>query len=173
LHAVPTVFHATTREAGRKTACVYALGNLDGAAAPPLERALRQALRRGRTVVLDLRGLTRADTAGVRVIVEASAAGRRAGARLILVRGLSQVDRLLALTGTSGEVEMVDLALGEPALQALLHIARIDRARVRAQGRRAGLVQFACNRQVTHTNQITRGVDALIAGAVRGEIIEP
>jgi hypothetical protein len=109
----------------------------------------------------------------VGVIVAASVAARRSGARLILVRGLSQVDRLLALTGASGEVELVDLNAGEPALQALLHIARIDRARVRAQRRQAGLVPFARMPQGYRTNPATRGVDALIARAVGGEVIEP
>jgi anti-anti-sigma factor len=141
---------------------------LDGAAAPQLEDALRQALRRGRTVVLDLRGLTRVDAAGVGVIVAASVAGRQAGARLILVRGLSQVDRLLTLTGTSGEVEIVDLTVGEPALQALLHIARIDRTLERRRRRQArGVVTFI------GANHLTRGREALIAHAGRREVIEP
>ena len=83
---------------------------MDAPAAPLLEHALRHALKRGRTVVLDLRGLTRVDVFGVGVIVDASVAARHAGARLVLVRGLSQVDRLLALTGGSGDVEVVDRA---------------------------------------------------------------
>jgi anti-anti-sigma factor len=156
LRAVSTEFQATTRAAGRNATLVHAAGELDGAAAPLLEHTLRNALGRGRTVVLDLRGLVRADTAGVRVIVEATANARRTGARLILVRGLSQVDRLLALTGSSGKVEMVDLAPEEPALQALLNIARTDRARARAQRRPVRLATLTGPHELARTNQVTR-----------------
>ncbi|MGD0197070.1 MAG: STAS domain-containing protein [Solirubrobacteraceae bacterium] len=168
LRAVSTAFHATTRDSGRKVAVVHAAGELDAPAAPLLEHALRHALKRGRTVVLDLRGLTRVDVFGVGVIVDASVAARHAGARLVLVRGLSQVDRLLALTGGSGDVEVVDLGAGEPALQALLSIARVDRSLERDRRRRArGVVTFVA------PSQIAPGLDTATLRTGRGELIEP
>jgi len=162
--AFAPAFRCSTRDRGRKAAWVHVAGELDLAAAPLLERTLHQASKRARLVVLDLRDLTRADSSGVGVIVEASASARRSGRRLTLVRGLSQVDRLLALTGASNAVEIVDLAAGEPAIQALLHIARKDRADARARRRGArGVVTFLS------ANQLTRGVDALAARGVQRE----
>jgi len=46
---------------------------------------------------------------GVGAIADASRSARRDGRRLVLVRGLSQVERLLALTGALDAVEIVDL----------------------------------------------------------------
>lgn len=91
------------------------------------------------------------------------------GREFELVRGLSQVDRLLALTGASGALEMVDLAEGEPAVQALLRIAQLDRANLRARTRPTRLVGLAGTHEVTRTHRITRGVEALLAQAARGE----
>ncbi|MGA2470882.1 MAG: STAS domain-containing protein [Solirubrobacteraceae bacterium] len=116
---------------------MHVAGELDAAAAPLLRQTLGQATRRSRLVVLDLRELTRVDSSGVHAIVHASAVARRAGRRLILIRGLSQFDRLLAMIGATDAVEAVDLVTGEPAVQALLHIARQDRAALRVRARAA------------------------------------
>jgi hypothetical protein len=63
-------------------------------------------------------------------------------------------------------VEIVDLNPGEPAVLALLHIARSDRVdthqRARATHRVATLLG---------AGQITRGVDALIARGTRHDFI--
>lgn len=158
-------FRCDTLPGGRKASLVHVAGELDLAAAPLLEHTLRQATKRARLVVLDLRELTRVDSSGIEAIVKASINARRAGRRLVLVRGLSQVDRLLALTGASSAVEIVDLSAGEPALQALAHIARKDHVRAHAQLVRR-VVMF------TPGSQITRGVDALIGQGAQPDIID-
>jgi anti-anti-sigma factor len=140
---------------------VRVTGELNRITAPRLAQMLGAATRRARTVVVDLRGLTRVDSTGVDAIAHASHAARRAGRRLVLVRGLSQVERLLALAGALDAVEIVDLAAGEPAVLALLQIARNDRTntaqRAQATRRVAALLR---TRQVTHRidTLITRGV---------------
>lgn len=160
--AAAPAFSCDTVPGGRKASLVHIAGELDRTAAPLLEHTLRQAMKRARLVVLDLRELTRVDSSGIDAIVKASVNAQRSGRRLVLVRGLSQVDRLLALTGASSAVEIVDLTAGEPALQALAQIARKDHAR--AQLRRVAM--FA------PVSQITRGVDALIEQATRPDVID-
>lgn len=163
--AAAPAFSCESVPCGRKVSVVHSAGALDLTAAPLLEHTLRQAMKRARLVVLDLRKLTRVDSSGIDAIVKASVNARQSGRRLVLVRGLSQVDRLLALTGASGAVEMVDLTAGEPALQALAQIARKDHERARAQlVRRVAL--FAPG------SQLTRGVDALIGQGGQPEIID-
>ena len=119
----------------RGAAWVCVAGELDLLTAPRLEQALRQATGRARLVVVDLRDLTRVDAAGVDALVSASRGARRDGRRLVLVRGLPQVDRILMLTGASDSVETIELANGEPTVLALLHIARRDRASARPRAR--------------------------------------
>jgi anti-anti-sigma factor len=117
------------RECGGEVAWVQPVGELDIGTAPALEQALRGAELRARLVMLDLRELTFLDSCGVHVIVYASIRARRAGRRLVLVRGCSQVERVLALTGASEVLESVDLAPGDPAVQALLQLAQQKRSR--------------------------------------------
>jgi anti-anti-sigma factor len=119
----------------RGAAWVCVAGELSLVTAPRIEQTVRRASGRARLVVVDLRGLTRVDAAGVGALVSATRAARREGRRLVLVRGLPQVDRLLALIGAAGAVETIDLATGEPTVLALLHIARRDRASSRARAR--------------------------------------
>jgi anti-anti-sigma factor len=159
-------FGCTLGDGGRGASWVRVTGELDRITAPRLAQMLGQAARRARIVVVDLRGLTRVDSLGVGAIADASRSARRDGRRLVLVRGLSQVERLLALTGALDAVEIVDLNPGEPAVLALLHIARSDRVdthqRARATHRVATLLG---------AGQITRGVDALIARGTRHDFI--
>jgi anti-anti-sigma factor len=160
-------FSSMTRAAGHHVASVQLVGELDRAAAPSCAQTLREATARSRRVVVDLRQLTRVDTAGVAAIVDASRAAQRDGHRLILVRGLSQVERVLALIGGLEAVEIVDLAAGESAIQAVLHAERQDRAEVRQRARaRQGFVA------AIGASQIARRVDALIAQSV-GDVIAP
>jgi anti-anti-sigma factor len=102
-------------------------GELDIATAPQLKQTLGHAEDCARGVVLDLRELTFMDTSGVHVIVDASARATAAGRRLVLVRGPSQVDRVLALTGARDRLEIVDLDPGEPPVQAFAQLAHRDR----------------------------------------------
>ena len=156
-------FGCTLGDGGRGAAWIRVTGELDLTTAPRLAQILGQAARRARTVVVDLRGLTRVDSSGVGAIADASRSARRDGRRLVLVRGLSQVERLLALTGALHVVEIVDLNAGEPPLLALLQIARKDHAHTHQRAGRVATLLDAT---------ITRGVDALIAASAHPELID-
>jgi anti-sigma B factor antagonist len=96
---------------------VYVGGELDIATTPQLERALSQS--QARLVVLDLRELAFIDSCGVHAIVDAGIRARKAGGRLVLVRVPASVDRLLTLTGSSGQVEIGDVDPVAPPVHAL------------------------------------------------------
>jgi anti-anti-sigma factor len=159
-------FSCTLEEAGRGAVLVRVAGELDRTAAPQLAQLLARATRRGRVVVVDLRGLTRVDIAGIDAIVEASRSARRSGRRMLVVRGLLQVERLMALNGTSAAVEIVDLTAGEPTINAVLPLVRkrpAARQRALAPRRVATLLG---------ASQLTRGIDVLIARGTRQDFID-
>ena len=106
--------------AASNAATIQVEGDLDLATTPQLMEALWDAQRSADVVVLDLRGLTCVDTAGVRVIVDASLSARHAGRRLLLVRGRDNVQRMFGLTGTEADVEVSELSPDEPPIRALL-----------------------------------------------------
>jgi anti-anti-sigma factor len=120
-------FSCTLRDSGLDAAWVRAAGELDIATAPQLEQTLRQAEARARRVVLDLRELTFMDSCGLHAIVDASIRARAAGNRLVLVRGPSQVDRLIVLSKAADVLEIVDLDPAQPPVQALVELAPKDR----------------------------------------------
>ena len=111
---------------GVGVASVYVAAELDIASAPELERVLRRAELRAPLVVLDLRDLTFMDSRGLHVILCASNRARSAGRRLVLLRGPSQVQRLLTVSGAADRLEIFNLAESEPAIQVLLQTARTD-----------------------------------------------
>jgi anti-anti-sigma factor len=80
-------------------------GELDLAGVEHAEHALRRAERDGRVIVVDLSGLTFMDAAGLRVML---AANERLGSRLTFRGCTPQVRRLLELTGTDGDLQLVD-----------------------------------------------------------------
>jgi anti-anti-sigma factor len=174
LAAAGPAFGCTLGHGGRGTAWVRVTGKLDRATAPQLTQVLGQVTRRARIVVVDIRGLTRVDNSGVGAIVDATRSARRDGRRLVLVRGLRQVERLLALVGALDAVEIVDLPVDAPPILALLQIARKDRAesgqRVRAPRRIATLL--GANQITRGVDEITRGVDALIARGTQHNLID-
>ena len=102
-------FSCRWSDSGVGAAWVRVAGDLDVAAAPQLEATLQVAQLNAWKVVLDLRALSSIDPAGARVIAAAAARARPDGRRLMVVRGAHEVDRLLTLTGTSGELETFDL----------------------------------------------------------------
>ena len=110
-------FVCSSTGGGLDAAWVRVAGALDIATSPQLEQALRESP--ARLIVLDLRDLGFMDCAGVHTIIEASVDAHRDGRRLILLRGTPNVDRLFALTGTEGDVEIGDLELLEPPVQPL------------------------------------------------------
>lgn len=110
-------FVCSSTGGGFDAAWVHVAGALDIATSPQLDRALREC--RARLVVLDLRDLGFMDCAGVHAIVDASVSARRDGRRLILLRGMPNVDRVFTLTGSADEIEIGDLDLLEPPEQSL------------------------------------------------------
>jgi anti-sigma B factor antagonist len=121
-------FDCTLRDGGLDAAWVRVTGELDIATAPQLAEMLRHAEECCQRVVLDLRQVTFMDSSGVHVILNASVRANAAGRRLVLVRGLSQVDRVLELARASDNLEIVDLDPVEPPAVALLKLARRERA---------------------------------------------
>jgi anti-anti-sigma factor len=165
--AAGSPFGCTLGDGGRGAAWVRVGGQLNRATAPQLTEVLTEATRRARIVVVDLRGLTRVDSSGVGAIADASRSARRDGRRLVVVRGLSQVERLLALIGATDAVEIVDLDPAEPPILALLQIARKDGAPTRQRARTRRSVSTFLG-----AGQINRGVDALIARGIRHDFID-
>jgi anti-anti-sigma factor len=121
-----TGFGCTFSDGGFGATWVRVAGELNDASAPQLASTLTQATQLARTVVIDLRGLTGVDSSGVSAIVVAGQRARRAGRRLVVVRGRSQAERLSTLSGALHAQEIVDLAANEPLVPALLQIARND-----------------------------------------------
>jgi anti-anti-sigma factor len=115
VRSVPAPFVCSWALHDRDVAWVHLAGELDLAAAPGLRATLHDAQARAHVVVLDLRRLTFMDSAGVHAILRASTVAQRAGRRLILLRGQRQVDRLLALAGVAGSLEIDDSPREPPA----------------------------------------------------------
>lgn len=105
----PRQFTCTLKAGERGRAVVRVAGELDIASAPQLDEALHRAGLRARLTVLDLRELTFMDSSGVRVIVRAAERAHRAKHRLTVLRGPSQIDRILTLTGAWNLLDTVDL----------------------------------------------------------------
>jgi anti-sigma B factor antagonist len=123
-YAVPSPFVCTWEQGGSGAAWVHVAGELDLATAPQLGQALREARLYARLVVLDLRELTFMDSSGVHVILDNARGACQASGRLILARGSSHIDRLLALTGVCDEVETFELNPTEAPAIAMLHLAQ-------------------------------------------------
>jgi anti-sigma B factor antagonist len=103
-------FACSRTEGGMDAAWVHVAGELDIATTPQLVETLHASMLDVHLVVLDLRELAFMDSAGVHAIVAASNRARRAGRRLLLLRGPAHVDRIFSLTVNSDEVETGDLA---------------------------------------------------------------
>lgn len=105
----PPPFNLTVEDHdGRRV--VAATGELDLATAGALEDAVLPAVREGRHVVLDLRGLDFMDSSGVRVIVAAHVAAGEHDGRLSLVRLESgtPIQRVLEISGLDSVLDIVD-----------------------------------------------------------------
>lgn len=98
-------------------------GAVDRASAPSLSRVLRQAQASACLVVLDLRDAALLDGFGGRVIAEAGIRSRSVGHQLAVVQGCGQPDVSLALADAP-DVQACYLDAGQPAVQALLQLAR-------------------------------------------------
>jgi anti-sigma B factor antagonist len=105
--ALPPPFACSCTNGGPDAARVYVGGELDIATTPQLERTLSRS--QARLVLLDLRELAFIDSCGMHAIIDAGIRARKAGRRLVLVRVPATVDRMLALTGSSDQVEIGDV----------------------------------------------------------------
>lgn len=120
--ALPPAFECSWTDGAPDAAWVHLAGELDIATAPWLESALREPRLQARLVVLDLRELAFVDSSGVHAIVDASIRARRAGHRMLLLRGRPGVDRVFTLTGSSPDVVDGDIHAVEPSVRALMRL---------------------------------------------------
>lgn len=105
----PALSNFSCRRSGTgSVARVAVTGELNVATAPRLDSVLREAQAGAAQVILDLRGLTFADSDGAALLAAADRRLRDAGGRLTVVRGPAEIDRLFALTGLDRELELVD-----------------------------------------------------------------
>lgn len=97
----------STEEAGSRV-LIRALGELDFATAERLVALLHNGASEKDEVVIDLRGLTFMDCAGLRVVLYANKRAALDGSRLRLVRGADAVQRVFKLTGTEVELPFIN-----------------------------------------------------------------
>jgi anti-anti-sigma regulatory factor len=84
-----------------------------------LALTLHESQQLAHLTVLDLRELTFIDCAGVHTIVNASLRARKAGRRLVLVRGRPAIYRMFTLTGSTAQVDIADADPVQPPVPAL------------------------------------------------------
>jgi anti-sigma B factor antagonist len=98
-----------TRHEGDDVCVLVPRGELDLASSDLLESALADAIASAvKQVIVDLRGLQFIDSIGLSVLIRADQRVRESGRRFGLVRGGSQVQRLLGLTGLASRVSLAD-----------------------------------------------------------------
>jgi anti-sigma B factor antagonist len=102
-------FELTVQHLGTGAVSLRLRGALDLAYAYRFDDELRHAERDAtRCLVLDLRGLDFVDSAGISRILAARRRARRAGRRLVLVRGSRAVQRFLQLAALTEHFEFVN-----------------------------------------------------------------
>jgi anti-anti-sigma factor len=79
--------------------CLRPEGELDQGTLEPLRERLDHLADHGKTVRLDLGGLTFLATSGLGVLLDADAHARRCGQRLTFYHGCAEVERMLRLSG--------------------------------------------------------------------------
>ena len=111
-------FEVTDEEVRPGVTRVTLEGELDLASAYAFDRRLLVIEQgRPRLIVIDLRGLTMLDSAGLARLVSAQRRARKGGWKLVLVRGGKVIQRVLQMTQLVEHFEIArDLpgALGEP-----------------------------------------------------------
>ena len=92
-----------------RTALVVVSGELDVASGPMLEQELAKAEASDpQLLILDLRDLEFIDSTGLSILIKAHQQAEASGRRFAVVRGRSQVQRLLGLTGLEERLTLVD-----------------------------------------------------------------
>ena len=110
-------------DGGLEAAWVRIAGELNVETLTELDRTLREPQLQARLVVLDLRELEFMDGSGAQALVSHAVRARKAGRRLVLLRGPAIVDRMLTLDGCSGDLEIGDIDQIESALAGLLQFS--------------------------------------------------
>jgi anti-anti-sigma factor len=84
-------------------------GELDIATTPALEQAIAEATDApGAALVLDLRELTFMDSTGLRTLAQTNARAEDEGFTLSIVRGSSQIERVLEISGLGALLPLID-----------------------------------------------------------------
>lgn len=105
---VESSFQVHVRSADR-AAVIVVSGELDLASAPALEEELNRALTNGADLlIVDLRELEFIDSTGLGLLIKANRQAEAAGRRFAIVRGQSQVQRLLGVTGIEQRLTLVN-----------------------------------------------------------------
>ncbi len=103
----PPDFSVTRRGAGGAVV-VVPTGEIDLATVDLLQAEIDAAATEAKEVVLDLRGVTFMDSAGLRLLVQSTRALEGEGGTLAIVRGPKEVQRVFDLVGLDGRVTMLD-----------------------------------------------------------------
>lgn len=99
---MPAPFISTFEQIAEGRLCVWAVGELDLAAAPMLSEAIASCvLKRPVELVVDLGGVTFMDSSGLRVLIDGHRIATDNGVPLVLRQVPPQVQRVFELTGTS------------------------------------------------------------------------
>ena len=93
---MPTTQFTHRRSSAKASTTISVCGELDIATVPRLDRQLRAAEHTAPVVVLDLRSLELFDSSGAALILSTDRRMRRAGGRLLVMRGSVEVQWLLA-----------------------------------------------------------------------------
>ncbi len=104
----PSSSFACSVSVSERVARVTVAGELDIATVPQLDAALRRAAVDCASVVLDLRGLEFLDSSAAHLLLAANRRQRRAGGRLVVVRGTAEIGSYLALVGLDRQLGLVD-----------------------------------------------------------------
>jgi anti-anti-sigma factor len=118
----PAAFACSWVGGGVDAAWVRVAGDLEVATLPQLDLVLQDAGVQARLVVLDLRELQFLDGSGAHALVSHAVCARKAGRRLVLLRGRAIVERMLMLAGCSGELEIGDADQVELAVAAFARV---------------------------------------------------
>ena len=121
--AVAPALVCSWTDGGLDAAWVHVAGELTVATLPQLARALSEPESQARLVVLDLRALEFMDSSGAYALVSHAVCARKAGRRLVLLRGPAVVDRMLTLAGCSADLEIGGIDQVESAVAGLLQFS--------------------------------------------------
>ena len=103
-----TPFALRTEQLAPGVMCIALSGELDLTRAYSFDEELRALEALGyASIVLDLRGVTFIDSAGLGRIIAARRRAQRDGRRFVVVRGCAAVQRLFAMTAIDQHFEMV------------------------------------------------------------------